>query len=517
MSENAAIGLIGLGTMGAALALNIADRGYRVAVTNRTTAKIAPFVEAAGPLGERIVPSEGLEEFVRSIERPRTVIVMIQAGKPVDDQIDALMPLLDAGDAIVDAGNANYRDTQRRFELLEGTGIDFVGLGVSGGEEGARHGPSMMMGGSQKSWASMREVAEAIAAKYGDANPEGRADGPGAPCVDRLGPGGAGHFVKTMHNGIEYADMQMIAEVYGMMRDGLGMAPAAMAPVFERWNAGPLASYLIEITAEVLAVDHGGAPIVDAIVDKAGQKGTGRWASIEALTLGVSATAIDEAVAARSLSALKDERTAADALYALGAEAIDEDHGEVLADLEMALLAGKVAAYAQGFAAMRAMSDERGWDVPLARVAEVWRAGCIIRSDFLSVIAEALPEALPSRNAAKGGQPANLLVVPEFVAMVADALPALRRTVARAARHGHPVPALGAALAYVEGYARERGTANLIQAQRDFFGAHGFELIGEEGERHGPWAMTVKEDAREGEPHEAIDVTRGEEPKAKES
>ena len=513
--EKAAIGLIGLGTMGAALALNIADRGYKVAVTNRTTARIAPFVEAAGQLADRIVPRETLADFVAAIERPRTIIVMIQAGRPVDDQIDALMPLLDSGDAIVDAGNANYRDTQRRFELLEGTGIDFVGLGVSGGEEGARHGPSMMMGGSETSWESMRAVAEAISAKYapGDANPEGRAEGEGAPCVDRLGPGGAGHFVKTMHNGIEYADMQMIAEVYGIMRDGLGMSAGEMAPVFGRWNDGALASYLIEITGKVLSVEHGGAPIVDAIVDRAGQKGTGRWASIEALTVGVSATAIDEAVAARSVSSLKEERTAADALYALGAEPIADDADEVLADLEGALLAGKVAAYAQGFAVMRAMSDERGWDVPLARVAEVWRAGCIIRSDFLSVIAD----ALPSDDRGKGEQPANLLVVPQFVAMVSDALPALRRTVARAARHGHPVPALGAALSYIEGYARERGTANLIQAQRDFFGAHGFELIGEEGERHGPWAMSAREDARQGQPHEAIEVARGDDaPDAKE-
>ena len=506
--SDAAIGLIGLGTMGAALALNIADRGYRIAVTNRTTAKIAPFVEAAGPLAERIVPCEALEEFVAAIERPRTVIVMIQAGKPVDDQIDALMPLLEPGDAIVDAGNANYRDTQRRFELLDGTSIDFVGLGVSGGEEGARHGPSMMMGGSRSSWESMREVAEAISAKYDpQANPEGRAEGPGDPCVDRLGPGGAGHFVKTMHNGIEYADMQMIAEVYGIMRDGLGMGAGEMAAVFARWNAGPLRSYLIEITAEVLAVDLDGEPIVDRIVDRAGQKGTGRWASIEALELGVAATAIDEAVAARSLSSLKGEREAADALYEAGPEPISDDRSAVIADLEAALLAGKVAAYAQGFAVIRAESDAHGWNVPLARTAELWRAGCIIRSDFLSVIADALGDAKE--------QPANLLVVPAFVTMVSDALPALRRTIARAASHGHPVPALGAALGYVEGYARARGTANLIQAQRDFFGAHGFELIGRDGEQHGPWAMTADEGGRE--PQEAVDVARGDEPKAKES
>ena len=498
----AAIGLIGLGTMGAALALNIADNGHRIAVTNRSVEKIAPFVDCAGDLAANIVPAETLKDFVAAIARPRTVIVMIQAGKAVDDQIDALMPLLDTGDAIVDAGNANFHDTERRAKLLDGTGIDFVGLGVSGGEEGARYGPSMMMGGGEKSWRDMRPVLESIAAKFD-----------GDPCVDRFGPGGAGHFVKTMHNGIEYADMQMIAEAYGVMRDGLGMDAGEIGRVFERWNEGPLRSYLVEITGKVLSVETGGTPIVDRIVDTAGQKGTGRWASIEALMLGINASTIDEAVAARSLSAMRDERIAAQDVYGTNDGAIGDDRDEVIADLEGALLAGKVAAYAQGLAVIAAASAEHGWNVPIGRVAEVWRAGCIIRSDFLSVIADAWP--------AKGEAPVNLLVVPAFVEMVKKALPKLRRTASRAALAGHPLPALGAALAYVEGYGRARGTTNLTQAQRDFFGAHGFLIEGMEGAQHGPWAMdggTVSGDRTATDaPHEAIDLAKGGEDDPKES
>ena len=482
MNEQPAdIGLIGLGTMGAALALNIADSGKTVAVTNRTTSRIGAFVKDAGPLAERVVAKGDLADFVRAIGRPRSIIVMIKAGTAVDDQIDALMPLLDTGDAIIDAGNANYRDTERRAKLLDGTGIDFVGLGVSGGEEGARYGPSMMMGGSKKSWESMRGVLEAIAARH-----------EGDPCVDRMGPGGAGHFVKTIHNGIEYADMQMIAAVYGMMRDGLGMSARDMAPVFARWNEGRLKSYLIEITAKILGVEHEGGAIVDRIEDRAGQKGTGRWASIEALELGVPATAIDEAVAARSLSAIKSERIAAQALYGDEGHNIESaDRDGFIDDLELALLGGKIAAYAQGFAVIRAASEANDWNVPLARVAEVWREGCIIRSVFLGQIAQALHG---------NGDLDNLLMAPAFKEMVVECLPPMRRVASEAALHGHPIPALGAALSYLEAYRRERGTANLIQAQRDFFGAHGFSWIGEEGDgRHGPWAMP-----HANAPHEAI-------------
>ena len=491
---DAAIGLVGLGTMGAALALNIAEEGYPIAVTNRTVSKIGAFVDDAGPLADKIVPRDELADFVAAIARPRVIIVMIKAGKPVDDQIDALMPLLDTGDTIVDAGNANYRDTERRAKLLEGTGVHFVGLGVSGGEEGARHGPSMMMGGSEASWEAMREVLEAVAAKH-----------EGDPCVDRLGPGGAGHFVKTIHNGIEYADMQMIAETYGLMRDGLGMEPDAMASVFERWNEGRLRSYLIEITAKVLAVRTDGGAIVDRIVDAAGQKGTGRWAAIEAIEMGVPATAITQAVAARAVSSLRAEREAAAEAIDVAGEPMEGERDALIADLEAALLAGKAAAYAQGFAVMREASETNGWGLPLARIAEVWREGCIIRSDFLSTIATAL------KNERKA--PANLLVVPAFTAMIVEALPALRRVVSRAAASGVPVPALGSALSYIEDYRRARGTANLIQAQRDFFGAHGYELIGEEGERHGPWAMRPGEGAG----HEAMELATDGRPSPKTS
>ena len=490
--ELAEIGLIGLGTMGAALALNIADHGRTIAVTNRTASKIGAFVEDAGALAVRIVPKEDLADFVKAIAKPRSIIVMIKAGPAVDDQIDALMPLLDPGDAIIDAGNANYRDTERRAKLLDGTGVDFVGLGVSGGEEGARYGPSMMMGGSERSWESMREVLEAVAAKH-----------EGDPCVDRMGPGGAGHFVKTIHNGIEYADMQMIAAIYGMMRDGLGMSAGEMAPVFARWNEGRLRSYLIEITAKILEVEHEGEPIVDQIEDRAGQKGTGRWASIEALELGVPATAIDEAVAARSLSAIKAERTAAQEFYGDEGHDIEpEDRNAFIDDLERALLGGKIAAYAQGFAVIRAASEANGWNVPLARVAEVWREGCIIRSVFLGEIADAL----------RGNADlANLLMAPTFKDMVVECLPSMRRVASEAALHGHPIPALGAALSYLEAYRRERGPANLIQAQRDFFGAHGFSWIGEDGDgEHGPWAMPHG-DAK----HEAMDVALDGEAKPK--
>ena len=490
--ELAAIGLIGLGTMGAALALNIADKGYRVAVTNRTTERIDEFVDCAGSLAASLVPQAELKDFVSAIAKPRLIIVMIKAGSPVDDQIDALMPLLDSGDTIIDAGNANYRDTSRRVKLLDGTGVEFVGLGVSGGEEGARHGPSMMMGGSEKTWKAMRPVLEAVAARF-----------EGDPCVDRLGPGGAGHFVKTIHNGIEYADMQMIAESYGLMRDGLGMAAGEMAAVFERWNEGPLRSYLIEITAEVLKVELDGEPIVDRIVDQAGQKGTGRWASIEAIELGVPATAITQAVAARAISAAREERRAAEDALGNDREALSGDRNAILADLEQALLAGKIAAYAQGFAVMQAASEANEWNVPLARVAEIWRAGCIIRSDFLDVLAKALGE---------GGRrkPTGLLSIPAFRDMLGEARPALRRMVALAAGSGHPLPALGSALFHLEDVRRARGTANLIQAQRDYFGAHGFEIEGMDGEQHGPWAMGAEPSA-----HEAIDLAREETPGAK--
>jgi len=463
------IGLIGLGVMGSNLSLNIAEKGNRIAVFNRTTARTDAFIENAGALKGNIVPCHTIAEFVAAIRPPRPVILMVQAGKAVDEQIALLRGVLSANDIIIDAGNANFRDTVRRFEELKPTGLTFIGMGVSGGEEGARHGPSIMVGGKESSWRRVEDVLVAISAKF-----------QGEPCAAWLGEGGAGHFVKTIHNGIEYADMQMIAEIYGVLRDGLGMQAKEIAAVFEGWNKGRLNSYLIEITAAVLAADdpETGHPVVDIILDRAGQKGTGRWSVIEAQTLGIPATAIEAAVAARVLSGMKAEREAAEKVYGRPAERFAGDASTTLRDLELALLAGKIAAYAQGFAVMDAASKEFGWGLPLPTVARIWRAGCIIRSAFLDQIAEAF---------ASGGAVSNLLMAPAFVAMMREAHPALRQIVARAAEAGLPMPALSSALAYFDAYRQGRGTTNLIQAQRDFFGAHGFERIDAEGAHHGPW------------------------------
>ena len=471
MSE-AEIGLVGLGTMGSNLALNVAEKGSRVAVWNRTAARTKAFAKEAGPLSGNIVPCKSLGELVSSIRVPRPVILMVPAGEPVEEQIAALRPLLSEGDILIDAGNANFHDTERRVKELAGSGISFVGMGVSGGEEGARHGPSIMVGGEQEAWRRIEPVVTAIAADY-----------EGEPCAAWLGPGGAGHFVKTIHNGIEYADMQMIAEIYGIMRDGIGMGAAEIGSVFERWNAGRLNSYLIEITAAVLAaVDPDtGLPMVDVILDKAGQKGTGRWSVIEAAMLGVPATGIEAAVAARGLSALKKEREAAAKLYPMApTPSSSSSRSDLLAELESALLAGKIAAYAQGFAVMQAASAEHGWQLPMATIARIWRAGCIIRSQLLGAIAHAFEEKSAM---------ANLMVAPAFVEMMSAVHPTLRITVGRAALQGLPVPALSSALAYFDGYRQARGTADLIQAQRDFFGAHGFERVDRKGSKHGSWAV----------------------------
>ncbi|MFN3764651.1 MAG: NADP-dependent phosphogluconate dehydrogenase [Aliihoeflea sp.] len=469
------IGLIGLGTMGSNLALNIAEKGHAVAVYNRTASKTGAFFENAGELRERIVPCATLAEFVAQIKPPRPVILMVQAGKAVDEQIAALRDHLEAGDMIIDAGNANFRDTIRRFAELDGSGLTFVGMGVSGGEEGARHGPSIMVGGAQDAWRQIEPILTDIAARF-----------QGEPCAAWLGEGGAGHFVKTIHNGIEYADMQMIAEIYGLLRDGAGLSASEMATIFQRWNSGPLESYLVEITAEVLrATDPAtGGPLVDAILDRAGQKGTGRWAAVEAQLMGIPATTIETAVAARSLSAEKEMRLRAESIYAgsLPATPIVADDA-FIRDLEHALLAAKLVAYAQGFAVMEEASAEFRWDLPLGTVARIWRAGCIIRSQFLSEIAAAYDQAT---------EPAHLLLMPAFIDTMMMASPALRRVVGRAVEAGLPVPALAAAITWFDAFRQGRSTANLIQGQRDFFGAHGFERIDAPGEHHGDWLKQSK-------------------------
>ena len=468
--SQAEIGLIGLGVMGSNLSLNIAEKGNRIAVFNRTAERTDAFISQAGDLKANLVPAKTMEDFIASIRPPRPVIIMVKAGEAVDEQIAALKKLMAKDDIIIDAGNANFRDTMRRFQELEGSGLTFIGMGVSGGEEGARHGPSIMVGGTPASYARVEKVLTAIAAKF-----------KGEPCCAWLGPNGAGHFVKTIHNGIEYADMQMIAEIYGVLRDGLGMAPKAIGEVFAKWNRGRLNSYLIEITAAVLAANDpkSGKPMVDMIVDSAGQKGTGRWAVIEAQMMGVPATAIEAAVAARSLSSIRTERGVAAAQYAkaLNARSLG-DPVSLIEKLELALFAGKIAAYAQGFAVLEAASKEFSWNLPMATIARIWRAGCIIRSQFLDTIATAYEQN-------KGLT--NLLVAPDFVTMMQGATPALRHIAARGAQEGLPLPALSSALAYFDSYRQQRGTANLIQAQRDFFGAHGFKRLDAEGDFHGPW------------------------------
>ncbi len=465
--QKAQIGVYGLGTMGSALALNFADHGYRVAVTNLETSWLEPFIKEAGDLAVQLVPSETLADFVASIAPPRVILFMIPSGPPMDAMIERVQPLLETGDTIIDAGNANFTDTRRRTEALDRTGLHFVGMGVSGGEDGARHGPSMMVGGSDYSWQQLAPMVQAIAAKY-----------MGDPCVAHVGPDGAGHFVKTVHNGIEYADMQMIAEIYGLLRDGSGWGAAQIGALFSDWNDGPLASFLIEITGKALGVTdpETGAPLADVILDKAGQKGTGRWTVVEALKLGQSASAIEAAVGARGWSSEKDTRGVAADLLAASAPGADIPDTDVLAK---ALLAGRILAHAQGFRVMQAASDEFDWSLDLDRIAEIWRAGCIIRSALLDDIAESFRAGLPQD---------QLILAPVIREALADNIGGLRAVVSAAVLAGIAVPSLSAALAWYDSMRTARGTANLIQAQRDIFGEHGFERIDKPGNFHGDWS-----------------------------
>ena len=470
------IGLVGLGVMGANLALNMAEKGYDVAVYNRTAARTEEFIAGAGALTPRLTACYSYKDLAAAITPPRPVVIMVQAGAPVDEVAQALAADLSKGDMLIDAGNANFRDTRRRVGVFMKAGLDFLGVGVSGGEEGARHGPSIMAGGAPASWARVEKIFNAIAAKF-----------QGEPCAALVGPEGAGHFVKTIHNGIEYADMQMIAEVYGVMRDGLGFSAGEIAEVFRGWNDTRLKSYLIEITAIVLATrdEKSGKPLVDVILDTAGQKGTGRWSAMEAQDLGVPATVIEAAVAARGLSAQREQRLAGAGIFGAPATQLGDALGDrkaALKLLEQALLAGKIAAYAQGFAVMARASEAWDWHLPLGTVARIWRAGCIIRSVFLDDIAKAY---------SAGGAIDNLMFAPPFLDSLKQTEGALRRVVAAASLKGIAVPALSSALAYFDLSRTPRTTANLIQGQRDFFGAHGFERIDTPGKGlHGPWADT---------------------------
>ncbi len=461
----AQIGLIGLGTMGAALALNIAEKGFPIAVWNRTTQVAQDFHAAAGVLSDRITPTVTLADLVAAIRPPRAIILMVPAGQPVDDQLAALSGLLGPDDLVIDAGNANFHDTNRRNAAR--LPFRFMGIGVSGGEEGARHGPAIMAGGMAEDWARMAPVLQAIAARAED----------GTPCADHMGPDGAGHFVKAIHNGIEYADMQMIAETYGIMRDGLGMQADAIGATFAGWNAGTLRSYLIEISATVAqAVDPvSGGALLDVILDAAGQKGTGRWTVIEAQNLGSPIPVIEAAVMARNVSALLAERAAGEAVFGPAPARVE---GLSTEDLEQALIAGKILCYAQGFAMMTAAAADFDWALDMPAIARVWRAGCIIRSAMLNDMADALAED-PVR---------NLMLAPFFADHLRRALPGLRRVVAMGAEQGLPCPALSSGLAWFDMMRTARGTANMIQAQRDFFGLHGFKRLDGVDRPHGPWA-----------------------------
>jgi 6-phosphogluconate dehydrogenase len=464
------VGVTGLAVMGANLARNIARHGFPVAVHNRTTARMKEFVAAYDGEGS-FTGCEGIEDFVAALARPRTIIVMVKAGAPVDAVIEELTPLLDEGDILIDAGNSHFPDTKRRTDACAAKGLRFMGVGVSGGEEGALNGPSIMPGGDPAAYAEVEEILTSIAAVVDD-----------TPCCVHVGPDGAGHYVKMVHNGIEYADIQLIAEAYDLLRHVAGLDVPAIAGIFEQWNSGDLDSFLIEITAKVLAKtdDKTGGPLVDVIVDQAAQKGTGTWTAIDALQLGVPLTGITEAVFARGLSALRDERRTASRTLTGPAPGQGADRDDLVEDVRLALYASKVVAYAQGFAQMRAASQANGWNLDLGAMATIWRGGCIIRARFLDRIREAYAEH---------GDVTNLLMVPYFTDAVANAQDAWRRVVATATEQGVAIPAFASSLSYYDGYRRERGPANLIQGLRDYFGAHTYHRVDAEGSFHTRWSQ----------------------------
>lgn len=460
MENLADIGLIGLAVMGENLVLNMESKGYTVAVYNRTTEKVDHFVNGRGR-GKKFIATHTIAEFCRAIRRPRKVMMLVKAGPAVDDLIEQLLPHLEAGDVIIDGGNTHFPDTIRRTKYVESKGLFYIGTGVSGGEEGALNGPSMMPGGSTAAWPLVKPIFQSICAK---------ADG--MPCCDWVGEDGAGHFVKMVHNGIEYGDMQLICETYQIMKDLLGMSNAEMHDVFAKWNEGDLDSYLIEITRDILAYrDDTGAYTLDYILDAAGQKGTGKWTAIAALDEGVPLTLITEAVFARSLSAMKEERVAASAELSGPKKTFAGDRATFLSDLHDALYAAKIVSYAQGYALMRQAAHTYGWNLNNGGIALMWRGGCIIRSVFLGKIKEAF-DRMPNLT--------NLLLDPFFKEKVLTAQSGWRSVVASAVTNGIPVPSMSAALSYFDGYRTERLPANLLQAQRDFFGAHTYERVDRE-------------------------------------
>ncbi|MBT9583198.1 decarboxylating NADP(+)-dependent phosphogluconate dehydrogenase [bacterium] len=458
MAAVADIAVIGLAVMGQNLVLNMNDHGFTVAVYNRTTSKVDEFLGREAQ-GSKVVGAHSLEELVRLLKRPRRLMLMVQAGRPVDAVIEQLLPLLEPGDIIIDGGNSHYPDTERRVKDLKDKGILFVGAGVSGGEEGARYGPSIMPGGNEEAWPHVKDIFQAVAAKVPD----------GTPCCDWVGPGGAGHFVKMVHNGIEYGDMQLICECYDLMRHGLNLTADQIADVFHGWNQGKLKSFLIEITASIMGYrDDDDVPLVDKILDAAGQKGTGKWTVLAAMDLGTPLTLISEAVFARSLSARKDERVQASKILGGALHPFQGDAKTFISDLEQALFASKVISYAQGYMMFRATEKELNWTLNYGGIALMWREGCIIRSAFLGKIKEAYD---------RNPELANLLLAPYFTGELQQAQASWRRVVAKAVEMGIPVPATSSALAFFDGFRRERLPANLLQAQRDFFGAHTYERV----------------------------------------
>ena len=459
MEKKANIGLIGLAVMGENLILNMESKGFTVAVFNRTVEKVDRFIIGRGK-GKNFIGVHSIEELAQSLERPRKVMLLVKAGQAVDDFINQLIPYLEKGDIIIDGGNSNYEDTIRRTKYVESNGLLYIGTGVSGGEEGALKGPSIMPGGSPDAWLHVKNIFQAISAKVED----------GTPCCDWVGENGAGHFVKMVHNGIEYGDMQLICEAYHIMKELLGMKPIEMFNVFKDWNKGDLDSYLIEITRDILAFnDEDGEPLVEKILDTAGQKGTGKWTGIAALNLGVPLTLIGESVFSRCLSAQKEERViASKILNGPHKEKFTGDKKAFIEDIRQALFASKIVSYAQGYVLMREAAKEYGWNLNNGGIALMWRGGCIIRSVFLGKIKEAFD---------KNPELSNLLLDSYFKDKIEAAQGSWRKVVATALTNGIPVPALTTALCYYDGYRSERLPANLLQAQRDYFGAHTYERI----------------------------------------
>jgi 6-phosphogluconate dehydrogenase len=458
MEPKADIALIGLAVMGQNLILNMNDHGFTVVAYNRTVEKVDHFL-ANEAKGTKVLGAHSIPEMVAQLKKPRRVMLMVKAGKPVDEFIEQLLPHLEPGDIIIDGGNSLFEDTIRRAKYVESKGLLYIGTGVSGGEEGARHGPSIMPGGSPAAWPHVKPIFQAIAAKVDD----------GVPCCDWVGEGGAGHYVKMTHNGIEYGDMQLICEAYNLMKTGLGMTPDQMHEVFVEWNKGELNSYLIEISRDILAFkDADGSALVDKILDTAGQKGTGKWTVISSQELGIPITLMAEAVYARCVSAMKEERVAAARKLKGPKPTIKGDHKKFIEAIRQALYASKIVSYAQGYMLMRAAAAEHKWNLNYGGIALMWRGGCIIRSAFLGKIKEAFD---------KNAKLSNLMLDPFFRKAIKDCQRSWRNVVAMAAKKGIPVPAFSTALAFYDAYRSERLPANLLQAQRDYFGAHTYERV----------------------------------------